>query len=484
MSEHPNLKRTVLRLVEPEHALEQAAVPMWQAAMKKVLRKLMSPLFILQIFVVTLTFLKETSLTSAFGLSLFMDAYVLVNNVLIFTRSYFEQLGYGALIPVYSSLALGNPSSNHTVDPQQSALKHPHVVTPEQQELLLVVFNYMMLFATGISAFIAWQHRWISWLMAPTWSGERMDHLLLLVMVVLPCCLLFQMAEMLRTISVQEKRFVLYQVPRILSLSVFIGGFFLLRPALKTGALFIALPVSQLVELVIYALCLHIRWRWQWSTPALKPFLNKLAPVSMTWVIFSLNILVDNFFLSFLPSGEPSAFRYAYVSILIAASLTVVNLQLENLSAINLACLQGHLARMRKLLRETGLQVILWSLPLIAGSIVLAPWLIKLVFQRGAFTAANTLMVAQCFQILILMLPYSALWRVISNCYYTLNLVRSLFVMGLVITLLRAGMEWVGLHLWGMPGIAWMVLGNSYMLLCVLLVFLFRLQEKGGGDKS
>lgn len=466
MNEQPKLKDDNISLHLVESTSPQTPVPFWQ----KALRKLMSPLFVLQIFVVALTFLKEVSLTSVFGLSLFMDAYVLVNNVLIFTRSYFEQLGYGALIPVYSSLALDDTTKEETGN-------LPPTITAQQQELLLVVFNYMMLFTGGISALIIWQHRWVSWLMAPTWSGERLEYLLLLVMVVLPCCLLFQMAEMLRTISVQEKRFVLYQLPRILSLALFIGGFFLLHPALKTGALLIALPVSQLAELVMYALCLGIRWRWQWQTPLLPPFLSKLAPVSMTWVIFSLSMLVDNFFLSFLPSGEPSAFRYAYVSILIAASLTVVNLQLENVSAINVACLQGHLARMRQLLKETGLQVTLWSLPLIAGSIVLAPWLIKIVFQRGAFTASNTLMVAQCFQILILMLPYSALWRVISNCYYTLNLVRPLFVMGLIVTLFRVGMEWLGLHLWGMPGIAWMVLGNSYLLLGVLLLFLFRLRE-------
>lgn len=437
--------------------------------LEKIIRKLTSPLFVLQVFVVGLTFLKEVSLTAVFGLSLFMDAYVLVNNVLIFTRSYFEQLGYGALIPVYSS----------TVSPYSSgaSAQEPAQVLQERREFLLVVFNYTLLITAFVGIVLAWQHRTVAMLMAPIWNGERLEYLLLLALFILPSCLLFQMAEMLRTTSVQEKRFILYQLPRVASLILFVGGFFLLFPAFKGMALLIALPLSQLAELLIYCVCLGLRWHWAWQHPLLKPFMDKLLPVSLSWGIFSLSILVDNFFLSFLPVGEPSAFRYAYVSILIAASLTVVNLQLESVAAINNACLEKNLIGMRRLLNSTALQVVLWSLPIIIGSVVLAPWLIKIVFERGAFTPENTRMVAECYRILIVLLPYVALWRAVSNCYYTLNLVRPLVLIGLLVTVLRVGMEWVGLKLWGLPGIAWMVLGNSYLLLFCLMAYLFRLKQ-------
>jgi putative peptidoglycan lipid II flippase len=451
--------------------------------MAKVLRKLSSPLFVLQVFVVGLTFLKEVSLTAVFGLSLFMDAYVLVNNVLIFTRSYFEQLGYGALIPVYSNPTL---KAGHSTPPDSSENCGGECgpVSAERQEFLNVVFNYTLLFTALVCGVLAWQHQAVASIMAPSWSGERLAYLLLLTWLILPSCLLFQLAEMLRTISVQEKRFVLYQLPRVASLLLFIGGFFLLYPSLQGMALLIALPLSQLAELLIYCVCLGIRWRWIWTSPGLKPFLDKLTPVSLSWGIFSLSILVDNFFLSFLPTGEPSAFRYAYVSILIAASLTVVNLQLEHVAAINIACIEKNLTGMRRLLTSTALQVTLWSLPIIIGSVLLAPWLIKLVFERGAFTAENTRLVAECYRILIVMLPYVALWRAVSNCYYTLNLLRPLLLIGLAMTGLRAAMEWVGLQLWGLPGIAWMVLGNSYLLLFCLLVYLFRMKDATSDESS
>jgi putative peptidoglycan lipid II flippase len=430
----------------------------------KALRKASLRLAILQIMVVGLTFLKEVTLTAFFGLAQFMDAYTLVNNVLIFTRSYFEQLGYGALIPAYGAQASGTDGTNQT--------------NSVQRDFLNTTFNYIMLFTLLISGFLCWQHRWVAWIIAPAWSDTKLGHLLLLTLIVLPSCLLFQVAEMLRILSIQEKRFVLYQLPRVISLLAFIGGFALLYPQLKTTALLIVLPVSQLLELVIYCSCLGIRWRWIWNAPGLKSFLEKLAPVSLSWGIFSLSLLVDNLFLSFLPTGEPSAFRYAYVSVLIAGSLTVNNLQLTQLSEMNSVCLEGDFSITERKLKKMGLNIILFSLPIIIVSLLLAPWLIKLVYEHGAFSAQNTLMVSQCYQILIVMLPFTAIWRMLSSCYYALNLTRPLIILGLFSLGLRVVMEYAGLKLGGLKGLTWMVLGNSYLLLLCLILFLFWLKRK------
>jgi putative peptidoglycan lipid II flippase len=434
--------------------------------LKKGIQKATSLLAVLQILVVGLTFLKEVALTAFFGLTHFMDAYTLINNVLIFTRSYFEQLGYGALIPTQGELSLGKESQNASLVPLESA----------QHDFLNVVFNYTLLFTFIVSSFIFLQHDWVAWLIAPTWSDEKLNYLALLTWIVLPSCLLFQMAEMLRVLSVQQERFILYQLPRVISLILFIGGFVSLFPVIGILALLIALPVSQLVELIAYCFFLNIRPKWIWYSPSLKPFLEKLLPVSLTWVIFSLSILVDNFFLSFLPTGEPSAFRYAYVSVVIAGSLTVVNLQLAKLSEVNNACQKKDISQVKSLFKDASIQIVLWSLPLVVGSIILAPWLIQIIYVRGAFTSHNALLVSQCYQILVVLIPYTALWRLISNCYYNLNLIRPLFLIGLIVLVLRVGMEWIGLKLWGLQGISWMVMGNSYLILLCLGFYLIRLK--------
>lgn len=433
--------------------------------LKKGIQKATSLLAVLQILVVGLTFLKEVALTAFFGLAHFMDAYTLINNVLIFTRSYFEQLGYGALIPAQGQLSLKELRQHVSQVPIEMA----------HQDFLNVVFNYTFLFTFIVSGFIFLKHDWIAWLIAPTWSSdERLSHLALLTWIVLPSCLLFQIAEMLRVLSVHQKRFILYQLPRVFSLIIFIGGFISFFPVIGILALLIVLPVSQLVELLIYCFFLKIRPRWIWYSPNLKPFLKKLLPVSLTWIIFSLSILVDNFFLSFLPTGEPSAFRYAYVSVLIAGSLTVINLQLAKLSEINNACLKKDISQVKVLLKNASMQIVLWSLPLIAGSIVLAPWLIQIIYMRGAFTPHNALLVSQCYQILVVLIPYTALWRLISSCYYNFNLIMPLFLIGLILLAVRIGMEWIGLKLWGLQGISWMVLGNSYLLLLSLNFYLVK----------
>ncbi len=423
---------------------------------------------ILQFLVVGLTFLKEIVMTGFLGLVQFMDAYTLVNNILIFTRSYFEQLGYGALIPALSQSATTVSSLDESAGEARFS----------QQKLLVVLLNYALLFTVVIGGAICLFHKPIAWLIAPTWSDEKLQDLLLLTWLVLPSCFMFQVAEMFRVLCIQEKRFILYQLPRIISLLLFVCSFVILLTVMGPLGLVIALPASQLVELLIYCIGLKIRPQWAWRTPGSASFLRKVLPVSLTWGVFSLSALVDNFFLSFLSTGEPSAFRYAYVSVLIAGSLTVVNLQMVKLADLNQACLEKNLEKALAILKSASAQIMLWSLPLIVGSVLLAPWLIKIIYERGAFTPHNTFLVSQCYQILIVMVPYTALWRLISSCYYNLGLTRPLLLMGIALLFLRIGMDWLGIHFYGLQGISWMVLINSYLLLMVLSWFLFSARNR------
>lgn len=431
-----------------------------------------SKIAILQILVVGLTFLKEIVMTAFLGLAQFMDAYTLVNNILIFTRSYFEQLGYGALIPAVTQSGPADASRRRAGPASQPVQADQNEEPFSQQKLLVVLLNYAILFTVVVGGAIGLLHQPIAQLIAPTWAGEKLQSLLLLTWLVLPSCFMFQVAEMFRVLCIQEKRFALYQLPRITSLLLFIISFVLLLKVMGPMGLVIALPLSQLVELLMYCVGLKIRPRWLWRTVGSASFLQKILPVSLTWGVFSLTALVDNYFLSFLPTGEPSAFRYAYVSVLIAGSLTVVNLQMVKLADLNQACFEKDLEKTLTILKNASVQILLWSLPLIVASIVFAPWLIKVVYERGAFTAHNTLLVSQCYQILIVMVPYTALWRLISSCYYNLNLIRPLLLIGVVLLALRIGMDWLGLQLLGLHGLSWMVLINSYLLLLALIWFL------------
>ncbi|WP_303674153.1 lipid II flippase MurJ [Vampirovibrio chlorellavorus] len=437
-----------------------------------------SKIALLQILVVGLTFLKEIVMTAFLGLAQFMDAYTLVNNILIFTRSYFEQLGYGALIPAVAQCESAESSRKQAHPVNQPAQTDQHDAPFSPQRLLVVLLNYTILFTLLVGGAIGLLHQPIAQLIAPSWSGEKLQHLLLLTWLVLPSCFMFQVAEMFRVLCIQEKRFALYQLPRITSLLLFIVSFVLLLKMMGPMGLVIALPLSQLVELLMYCVGLKIRPRWVWRTEGSASFLQKIIPVSLTWGVFSLTALVDNYFLSFLPTGEPSAFRYAYVSVLIAGSLTVVNLQMVKLADLNQACSEQDLEKALAILKGASVQILLWSLPLIVGSVVFAPWLIKVVYERGAFTAHNTMLVSQCYQILIVMVPYTALWRLMSSCFYNLNLIRPLLLIGVVLLALRIGMDWLGLQLMGLHGLSWMVLMNSYLLLMALGLFLLAVRNR------
>ena len=208
-------------------------------------------------------------------------------------------------------------------------------------------------------------------------------------------------------------------------------------------AVFVPLIDDESNELILYAvavvvaslvqLLLPVPWlrrldgRLQrvidWRDPAVRRFFVLMLPVTLTLGLINLNIFVNMLFASRLvdPDLAPTAIEKAFRIYMLpqgmfsVAVVTVLFPTLSRFAAVgNLPSFRGTL--------DSGLrQIAFLLLPAAAVSAVLAQPIVRLLYERGAFTASNTVVVAQCLAAFSLGLMFNGWMLLLSRGFYSLQ---------------------------------------------------------------
>jgi putative peptidoglycan lipid II flippase len=240
-------------------------------------------------------------------------------------------------------------------------------------------------------------------------------------------------------------------------------------------AVFVPLIDDESNELILYAvavlvaslvqLLLPVPWlrrldgRLQrvidWRDPAVKRFFVLMLPVTLTLGLINLNIFVDMLFASRLvdPDLAPTAIEKAFRIYMLPQgmfSVAVVTVLFPTLSRFAAV---GNLPSFRATLDSGLRQIAFLLLPAAAVSAVLAQPIVRLLYERGAFTADNTVVVAQCLTAFSLGLMFNGWMLLLSRGFYSLqrNWVPTTIALGTVglNAVLDAFLYRVGV--WGLP---------------------------------
>jgi putative peptidoglycan lipid II flippase len=397
--------------------------------------------------------IKDIVLTRLLGLGAFLDAYFVTLGLLDVASGFFQQMGYGVLLPLFNE----KNSAQATQDQNTQA----------QQTLVIVFGNYLTLAVLLVAIGEIILSTQIGTWLAPTLQANPNSHLDILLTLLLPLSLLCQSAYALRLLLIQYKRFAWYHWPAIGSTIAFLLMVWGLFPTLGLWAVIWAFPISQVLQLIGYLWALQIPWRWTWHYPELGRMMRYAAPNLAICLVYYLFIPVDNWFLAQLPPGELSAYRYAAKLVTTMGTLTVFSLQMTLIPNLMSAGGQQDSPTMQKLMRQGLLESVLVSLPVIGLGIWLGPWLVKLVFLRGEFTETNARNLTQCFQILVWQLPYIGSWMLVSRAFNSRFWLKPFLVLGVIALSLRIGLDAIGWRWAGMAGIAWMTTLQYYLMLAL-----------------
>lgn len=143
-----------------------------------------------------------------------------------------------------------------------------------------------------------------------------------------------------------------------------------------------------------------------------RRFWISLVPMSLAANFGHINLLVDNAFASYLPTGAITMLGFAFVIVSNSELLTTLSLAEVSFARLASSALQGTEA-LRETLRWSLRYMTLVTAPLSAGALVFGMPLVRLLFQRGQFTAESTLGVSRtlmCYSLEILFMGYVVLF--------------------------------------------------------------------------
>jgi putative peptidoglycan lipid II flippase len=192
-----------------------------------------------------------------------------------------------------------------------------------------------------------------------------------------------------------------------------------------------------------------------WRDPAVRRVLVLMLPVTLTIGLINVNFLVDTLFASRLldPELAPAAIDKAFRLYMLPQGIFAVAVTTVLFPTLARLAARGDEPELRRSL-DSGLRQIAFLLvPASLVSIVLAVPIVRLVYQRGEFTAEDTTIVAQCLQAFSIGLVFNGWMLILNRSFYAVqtNWVPTAIALGAVG--LNAALDTVlyRVGIWGIP---------------------------------
>ena len=383
---------------------------------------------------------KELMVASYFGLSDELDAFLMAMVLPNFIGSVFAGGFRSAVVP-----ALINLSVNHSRSEAQRLMSTAACL---QGGLLLTVALLLAVAAPLILLGLC-----------PGFSQEKLEMTERFFYWLLPTLFIRGVSAMYADILNAGHKFILVSLtPLAMSLS-FALALLALGRSYGGNTLVGALTVGSLIEVTLLSSAIRREgWslipRWGGMDGQLKAVLNQYQPGAASVILLGSTEIIDNAMASALPAGSVAALGYgnkitAFVLGIGATSLTTVALpHLSTMAA------ERRIAEMRPLLWRYVRLLLMVSVPLTVILISCSREIVALLFQRGAFSASDTAVVAGVQAALLVQVPF----YFISN--FAIRFVMALRANSIVFwgTVISAVVNVVGnvvfMHWFGVVGLA------------------------------
>ena len=262
--------------------------------------------------------------------------------------------------------------------------------------------------------------------------------------------------------------------PVAMGLAIWLGG-----TSIGPAILVVGLIGGTLVQGVIFAWALHVRGLpiFAWCTPADLPVASRLAiarvqsqyiPAVASTVLMSATAVIDQTMAAWLPPGSVSALGFGTKLSAVMMSVGAIALSTTLLPHLSELVAREQWPALRLLTRRVALIIAATTIPLTIGLIVLSAPIVRLLFQRGAFSAHETLTVASVQSAYLLQLPVHLLGILYVRLISALQANRLLTIGSAVNLTVNIALNVLFMRWFGVAGIALSTAG-VYAVSCVFL---------------
>ncbi len=225
----------------------------------------------------------------------------------------------------------------------------------------------------------------------------------------------------IKTALTVKKDFVLLSFSDVFMNVVVISGLLLGAgkaelPALKTGAYLISAMLLWAYFVIREKWYLLPRWR-RWDS-RVKSLLKQAGPLFIGSGTDMLLTLIDRTMASFLPEGSIASLGYAQKIFLLPLGVWAVQIAESSYPYIVSAFATDNVPQGYRLARGAVQRILFLIVPAAAGLLLLAPSVVRIIYQRGAFSASNTALVARVLQGYTGVLLFSSVQYIETRLFY------------------------------------------------------------------
>ncbi len=418
------------------------------------------------VFVMTLVskflgFIREQCMAAYFGAGVETDAYFVATAVPLILFTAFGKALQSAYMPVYGTL-----------------------LAREERENSHLLFNSLLGFLTlglVVSAVIAiLLAPMIVKIMAPGFEGVQQSLATKLTRIVIPSIIFLSWSSILSGALHTHKMFL---GPALIGLPynfILIGAIVLSEYLGGIYGVAVALVLACFCQFLIQTPFFRktgLRFRFSFKpNPLLKNVFRLMLPMILGTLAAEMNILVDRFLGSSLPTGSISALSYSFrlVTFCVAVFAMPISTVVYPHLTTNIA-LGDRFSKYKSIL-ETAIKTISFIIiPISIALAVLRVPAVSLVYERGSFDSYSTQMTAQILLFYCLGIPALSLKPLIDRTFYSLRDTKTPMRITIGSVILNLVLSVIFVRFMGAGGLA---LGTSLANWISLFIHLIVLQLK------
>ncbi len=383
---------------------------------------------------------KEVVSAAAFGTGDQMDAFVIALTV----PAYIINVASGslnvALIPTYIQVR----------DRESRA---------SAQELLTSALFLNITLLAVLAAILALTSPYLFDWIASDFSMDKRSLSISMFFLLLPCVLISGLSVTLEAVLNAENRFFgAGLAPAIVPLVVLLA---VLGLAPQWGATSLAIGtiggyVGELifVWVLLRRASLPISLRWTRFHPALRQVLEQYVPAVSGSSLMCSAVLIDQAMAASLGSGSVSALNYGNKMVAFVVGGLTMALGTAVLPFFSSLAAKEDWKELYRTLNHYVWLVLLVTVPMTLGFVWFSDIITRLLYQRGAFTAADTSLVSHIQIVLALQIPFHTLGILFVRMISSLKLNFFMLLSNILSVMLKIGLNYAFMYTWGVTGIA------------------------------
>jgi putative peptidoglycan lipid II flippase len=265
---------------------------------------------------------------------------------------------------------------------------------------------------------------------APGFSGEILDLTVTLSQILFPILILLGATGMVVGVLNSYDRFAAFAISPFFWNVVIIAVLVLLEPAFhgndRIYAYAIGVLVGTVVQLAIPAWDLrHTPFRltrdFDWHIPEVRKVLLLMLPVTLSLGLINFDLLLNSIVGTLVSTEAPAAIDKAFRIYMLPQGIFSVAVATVTFPTLARFAARQEWVNLRSTMANGMRQILLLLIPAAAAILVLSVPMVRLVYQRGAFDAHQTHLVAQALFWFAFSLPFNGLYLMLTRTFFSLQ---------------------------------------------------------------